>query len=339
MTYPLSPSSDAIFDLAMPALALALDADRMQLALQEILRASSRDLGDVELDGVRLLRHKPGRRALIEYQLSCTGAKGTEPLTLLGKMRAKGLDRKTPTTMEELRRAGFDADSVGGVSVPTVIGEVPELAMWLQEKVPGLPLTSWPIGSIGVPQARRVAEAACQLHRAGVKPMRSHTVDNELRILRERFDRLATEQPPLAPRLEHLLTACAELAEPLRQRPRCGIHRDFYPAQMLADGDRLWLLDFDLYCEGDPALDFGNFIGHLTEQALREHGDAEAFAESEQAMEARFVELTDGGSRHALRAWQTLTLARHVSISTQFAERRPFTKALLRLCEHRLKTS
>src|SRR5437773_3836244 len=31
----------------------------------------------------------------------------------------------------------------------------------------------------------------------------------------------------------------------------------------------VWLLDFDLYCQGDPALDIGNFVGHLTEQSLR----------------------------------------------------------------------
>src|SRR2546426_9353652 len=38
---------------------------------------------------------------------------------------------------------------------------------------------------------------------------------------------------------------------------------------VIVNGERLFLLDFDLYCEGDPALDIGNFLGHITEQSLR----------------------------------------------------------------------
>ena len=48
----------------------------------------------------------------------------------------------------------------------------------------------------------------------------------------------------------------------------------------------LWLIDFDLYCLGDPGLDAGNFIGHVTEQALRQYGDAHRLARFEQGMGA-----------------------------------------------------
>ncbi len=37
-------------------------------------------------------------------------------------------------------------------------------------------------------------------------------------------------------------------------------------------GVRLHLLDFDLYCRGCPALDIGNFMGHLAEEALKRVG-------------------------------------------------------------------
>ena len=35
-------------------------------------------------------------------------------------------------------------------------------------------------------------------------------------------------------------------------------------------------------------------------------------------------------------AWTTLTLARHIALSTEFSDRRPFTAHLLDLCEQRL---
>src|SRR5439155_8520258 len=115
----------------------------------------------------------------------------------------------------------------------------------------------------------------------------------------------------------------------------CGIHRDFYADQVIVDGERLFLLDFDLYCEGDPALDIGNFLGHITEQSLRILGDAGALADRERAMEERFVELT-GTAPAAVRAYATLTLVRHVYLSTLSPDRRLFTQSLIELCEERL---
>ena len=131
------------------------------------------------------------------------------------------------------------------------------------------------------------------------------------------------------------------LGDSLFEPEPCMIHRDFYPAQVLVDGSRgrsprLWLLDFDLFCNGDPALDIGNFIGHLTEQSLRMFGDANALADRERAIEDRFVQLSGEDARFRVRAYQTLTLVRHIQLSTEFTERRPFTKPLLQLCEERL---
>ena len=103
------------------------------------------------------------------------------------------------------------------------------------------------------------------------------------------------------------------------------------------DGARLWLIDFDLFCAGDPGLDVGNFLGHVTEQSLREHGKAGALAGAEQALEQRFVELAGENVRASVSAYTTLTLARHVYLSTQFPERQKFTEQLLELCESRLR--
>ena len=71
-----------------------------------------------------------------------------------------------------------------------------------------------------------------------------------------------------------------------------GIHRDFYPDQVLIDGDHLYVIDFDLYCMGDPALDIGNFMGHIIEHSLRILGYPAALKEVENAMEERFMELS-----------------------------------------------
>ena len=83
-------------------------------------------------------------------------------------------------------------------------------------------------------------------------------------------------------------------------------------------------------------MDIGNFLGHITEQSLRTLGSPDALLEVEQAMEDRFVELSGEATRPRVQAYKTFTIARHIYLSTQFPERRPFTERLLELCEERL---
>jgi hypothetical protein len=102
---------------------------------------------------------------------------------------------------------------------------------------------------------------------------------------------------------------------------------------VLVDGPRLWLLDFDLYTQGDRALDAGNFLAHLTEQGLRELGSTEAMRPQEEAFEDAFVDQQGDDLHAAVRLYRHLSLARHIWISTQFADRQSVTNALLNLCE------
>lgn len=320
----------------MPTLDRALDPVVAGPSLKRALGESQLRWAGAVLNRVRLLRHKPGRRALVEYELSMDGSSGAETLTLLGKIRAKGLDRKTPALMTELARNGFTADSADGISVPEVMGEIPELQMWLQRKVPGVPLTNWLAGADGLNMARRVAEAALKIHRINVPAPRRHTVDDELRILQERLELLMEQRPEWRARLASVLARCWKQCEPLRTRPTCGVHRDFYPAQILADGGRLWILDFDLYCESDPALDIGNFLGHVTEQSLRETGTPHALKQVEETLLQYYLQWAGSSAHYAVETYHTLTLVRHISISTQFPERQHTTEPLLELCEARL---
>ncbi len=116
--------------------------------------------------------------------------------------------------------------------------------------------------------------------------------------------------------MQRLAAACDRLGATLPEPKACGIHRDFYSDQVIVHGNRLYLLDFDLYCRGDPALDVGNFIGHMTEQALRELRDFTGLAKQEEALRDRFAELSGYNCLPAVSAYTTLTLARHVYLST-----------------------
>jgi hypothetical protein len=100
--------------------------------------------------------------------------------------------------------------------------------------------------------------------------------------------------------------------------------------------ERVWLIDLDLYCAGDPGLDVGNFLAHMIEERVRRNGFVEDLSDTESAFESRYVELAGQRTLPSIRAFTTLSLARHVYLSTQFPERRHTTHALLDLCERRL---
>jgi hypothetical protein len=68
-------------------------------------------------------------------------------------------------------------------------------------------------------------------------------------------------------------------------------------------------------------------------------GDRNALSDRAAALEERFVELSGAGTRAAVRAYTTLTLVRHIYLSTQFWERSPFTERVLELSEELLGVS
>jgi aminoglycoside phosphotransferase (APT) family kinase protein len=220
--------------------------------------------------------------------------------------------------------------------VPEPIGTVPAFHMWLQRKVPGVVATQLLPTSSGTDLSHRVAAAALKLHQSGVPADRRHTPADEMCILHKRLTALADARPELSSRLRWILDACAELAAGLPNDGSHGIHRDFYPDQVLVKGPRLYLLDLDLYAAGDPALDIGNFRGHIIEQSLRSFNRPDALSACERALSEEYCALTGKDLEQSIDIYTTLTLARHIAISTLFPERRHLTEALMGICEERL---
>lgn len=329
----------AIADKDLPTLPLALDFAQVRPAFKHAFPTLSA-AGFVRPKSIRVVRHKPGRRAVVEYDVHIReNGIITGRLTLIGKVRARRYGNEGFRLQQALWDAGLNTDSGDNIAVPEPLGIIPEFRMWFQRKVSGRTaevVFSRATTAEGVALARRVAEAIVKVHRSGVPTEKAHAMADELRILRTCFEKVKALRPDWAVRLDRLFVACENAGAALPAPAACGIHRDFYQSQVIVDGERLWLLDFDLYCLGDPGLDVGNFIGHLTEQALRERGSAAAFEPVEQALEDRFVGLEGEPVRAAVRVYTTLTLARHIFLSTQIPGRESFTETLLVLCERRL---
>lgn len=320
---------NAISDAKMPFLSKALDPQQVQKQFAQ----SCPIVNNTQLQNIQIIRHKPGRRCLIEYDFM--NEQG-QTIPLIGKIRAKGTDVHSYQLQQALRQAGFSEDNADGIAVPEPVGIVPEWQMWLQRKISGTIATHLLLQPNGVMLAQRIADVAHKLHQTNIPARRRHTVSDELQILQERIPLVIQNHPEWKMRLERVLESCDKLGQMTPEPKRCGIHRDFYSDQVIVDGNRLYLIDLDLYCEGNPAIDIGNFIAHIKEQSLRTFGDADRLSDRETALKERFIQLAGSEFQTAIESYITLTLVRHIHISTQFPERRPFTEALLSLCEQRL---
>jgi len=327
----------AAADVGLPTVMAALDPAIAASQFKRRLPKLSGE-GRLKLKAIRVVRHKPGKRCVLEYVVEVRRPGAADlAVTLIGKIRARRSGNEGFRQLETIWNAGFDAQSADGISVPEPVGVISRFKMWCQRKVPGETATQLLAGPEGMALARRIAEAIHKLHRANLPVERAHTMADELRILRDCIEKVASQRPDWVGRLARLMVRCENLGASLPLPEARGIHRDFYSSQVIVDGARLWLIDFDCFCLGDPGLDVGNFIGHVSEQALRERGDAGAFRPVEQALEERFVELSGERVRAAVRAYTTLTLVRHIYLSTQFSERTHTTEGLLELCEQRVR--
>lgn len=331
MTVSVADPHAVSADPAMPFVRLALDPVYMQPRLEALMGQP------VRLAAVRVMRWRPGRRCVIEYDLSFGGSGDAAPVTFIGKVRARSFDHATYALTKRLGELLNATDASSCVSTPAARGAMPECHMWLQDKVAGDPAWLAIGGPDGAHAARRIGRALACLHRALPPLSRRHLIAEELAILAAALDQVRLLHPSWDTRLRTVQRACERAAAALPRGAICGIHRDFYHEQVLVDRDRVWILDLDLAAEGDPALDAGNFIAHLAEQSLRLYGDQGACAEAEAAFIAGFQEGDADAAVSSVEVFKTLSLARHIYISTLFESRRRLTEALLTLCEQRLQ--
>lgn len=285
----------------------------------------------------RLLRHKPGRRALVEYQLSPADS-------VLGKYRHKGVDRHGYQCQLALWQDGFCAQHP--VVVPQPLALLPEWHLWLQEKMDAEPLTDLlrpdnPDLALHGTQTGEALAAVQQSDRLReVAAAKRWQIADELAVLACGLEKVAGLYPHWQARLKALLADCTALAQTLEDTPQGCTHRDFYPDQVVLSrscpGQRV-MLDFDLCCLSFPALDAGNYLAHIRELALRRYQSTGALILHEQSFTCAWLANSPGASLVSVRKFATLSLARHIFLSTQFAERTHTTIALLKDCEQQLR--
>ncbi len=291
--------SEAIVDPLLPQLARVRDSAIMARRLSCVM-------GDATVTGAHLVRHKPGRRAIVGYDLD----NGEH---FYGKSFASERGPKVYRIAQRICAAqAFGPD----VALPRPVAYLADLKLLIQREVNGEPVELDLRGG-NADLAERIARVLHHFHASGLDLGRTHTLAKELVPLTMRAEGLVGHAPDLhtpAWSLHDRLTRQVDHPFQWRQLP---IHRDFYHDQVLIDGDRLAVLDLDDASMSEPAVDIANFATHLRLLGFQHPEDATALARVEAAFVACAVELDpalDPGLLSYLMATTMLRLAGiHVS--------------------------
>lgn len=319
-------------DPALPTAGAALDPEVISAEFCRVPFFAGAD-APYTLAGIHVLRHKPGKRCLLEYRFDSPA--GREAMVLLGKIRAWRSGKKQYRLQSSIWSEGFDKVSADGISVPEPVAHIATLNMWLQRKVAGETLTALLDRPESLDLMPRVAQAAWKIHNTGFDIARTHTISDEVSILKQRLAVLCRAKPDMEKRVNALLEKAIRLAMTVAEAPYRNIHRDYYPDQIIVSpGHRqISVIDFDLCCKGDPAVDLGNFAGHLVEHGVRYFDDPEALHRHRELLVASYLKYSGSDISRSIQVYTFLTLMRHISISFQMPGRSKYTSAILEACE------
>jgi aminoglycoside phosphotransferase (APT) family kinase protein len=266
---------------ALPALVEATDPRRMA----EVLGSP--------LAGVDLVRLRRSGGAVLLYRLEGGG-------DLFGKV---GYAATGEQAREVLAALG---DGARPVACPQVVGRCAELDLTLISRVPGRrpDLSSATELEAAVDGAARVAAA---LHTSGIAAGPAHTLEDELARSAVAVAAIRDDAPELAGRLTRALEQAGAAAGRTAAQPALLAHGDMTPSQLLLDGDRVGLVDFDGVCQAEPAFDLGRFLAYLR-AALAKSGNPAGEALGARLLAAHAACGGPAAPRRRVEAWATASV-------------------------------
>lgn len=226
-----------------------------------------------------LLSMAANQRAVVRYTIP-PGRPGAAPLRLIGKFYADERGAPTYQAMRALSSALDHTATPALLAIPAALFYSPQLRLLAQAHVAGRPYNTLAGQRDFRAYLRLAGRALAELHTLPVAlgtPL--ELADHLHDLIHPHPLELAVRVPEFHTRIEQLLSALAarERAAP-RPVAAAPIHRDFHLRQLFYGQQRVWLIDWDLFACGDPALDVGNFLVYLrTHLGARADAACDAF--------------------------------------------------------------
>lgn len=269
-------------DRDLPALRQLTDAEAALTLLEESIYASSAPYPHLRLQACRpqIMRYKPGSRCTILYHLTYDADRMEAPAgppVVVAKTYRGGKGENAYHAMRALWASPLGRSQTVAIAEPLAyrpdlrvliqgpISEEQTLKELLRTVLDG----DSPTESMALDDyLRKTAQGLAELHGCGVDYGELATWEGELAELLERRARLALLFPSFAGLAEPLLARLRLLAAQYPADPARPAHRSFRPAQVLLHKGAIGFIDFDGFCQSEPAMDLALFMTTLKNIAL-----------------------------------------------------------------------
>jgi hypothetical protein len=275
--------------LTDPAAARAL----LEAAIRAGDNADYRDL-TIAACRPRVARYKPGSRCTVLYQLEYAAEAADQrdsrawPDVVVAKTYHGDKGNNAYAGMRALWRSPLGHSSTVRIAEP--LAWLPELNVLVQgpireeltlKELLYRELHAYPYAAQGgapeiAPElAHYIGKAAAglaELHRCGVGYGEEVTWEDELAKIYKQRAKLAGPLPELATAAEELLNRLQAIAAVHPADAPAPAHRSFRPAQVLLAGGEIGFIDFDGFCQAEPALDLALFMATVKNLGINKAG-------------------------------------------------------------------
>ena len=321
-------------ELSMIALAFPVDPVLTGLApatdAAEMVPVFARHLEPCVRDGLvprgfryDILHYKPRRSCTLRYRIVLAGPGGasTGERLVYGKVTRDERGRHKLAMLEAAWKASLAAGEEWRAARP--VAYLPHWRLLLQEAVPGRDFRSvfaelTPAGitpeqfRLAAQHLERIVRAvsSIQVSPPGAAPARTFArlhAKEQLGV-----PHLARVDPALGAELGAIFAELARLAREIPAAAPVFCHGDFAHGNVLVDGERVGLIDFDKAAAAEPAHDVATFLTHMrsighNHPERRPH--VEALGEH---MRAEYLALAPEVTSERLALYEALGLAAHV---------------------------
>lgn len=274
-------------DEALPSLPRLTDPAAARDLLEESIRAASPAYRDIQIQACRpkVMRYKPGSRCTILYHLEYAAdqAVGHEwPDIVVAKTYQGDKGQIAYDGMRALWESALAKSS--SVTIAEPLAFVPEMNVLVQGPIREEQTLKELIRSAlraGTSTAldelnrymRMTAVGLAEMHHCDIAIGEQRTWEDELAEVREVDERLTAVIPELRGAAESLLAHLEPIAASNPADPSVPTHGTFRPAQVLIHKGKIGFIDFDGFCQAEPALDLALFLGKIRDIGLSASND------------------------------------------------------------------
>lgn len=269
-------------DAELPALPILTDPEQARALLEDSIRRDAPTYADITIDACtpRIMRYKPGSRCTILYELAYADRSAGErnwPEIVVAKTYHGDKGRNAYIGM----RALWDSPLATGTTVQIAepLAYLPAMNVLVQGPIREQQTLKELLRAAladGTPAAmeelhrymRQTAIGLAALHCSGVREGALRVWEDELAEVRDVLLRLSSLAPQLNGVGEALLARLEALAAVHPADPPVPSHGTFRPAQVLLHENRIGFIDFDGFCQAEPALDIALFLGKIKDIGL-----------------------------------------------------------------------